>query len=278
MRERTNPSVVCQPVTAGAPVCSRPMIAVTHDRFAGRAEPTCTPSSCLSKVLQDNLRLTRAFEARLTHIVLGLRGDWLAGPAARWPSICSQNELAVTDIEKRVATAIRKSFFCFSQFLCGLEVLLLEIQQLGVVCEEALLSIEKLFVHRHHHFGQLVGITDADGSLADIDGNAKSANRARNESHVHESSFCNRSVRERADRMRGCELPPDMSATAAPRALISISPRGTRDVESFRSLVRMWLRPSSSHAPQPAFLLLGRLQIAAMAGGMLTESAHLWGA
>jgi hypothetical protein len=86
--------------------------------------------------------LSAVVKARLAEVVQGLRADWLAGPALRWEQIHPIHEMACTDIDKRVSAALRDAFFGFSQFLCGLEVLLLEIEEGLAGCGQPPLPIE----------------------------------------------------------------------------------------------------------------------------------------
>lgn len=75
-----------------------------------------------------------------------LRVAWLAGPAQLWGDIHPIRMEARGEGEQRIAVALCQGFFQFSQLLAGLEVLLLESQQLGVVREEAVLGLEQLVV------------------------------------------------------------------------------------------------------------------------------------
>ncbi len=82
-------------------------------------------------------------EAGLTNVVLRLRQSWIAGPAGLWGDIHPIHEDARGEFEQGVATALRERFFQFSQFLAGLEVVLLERQQLRVVAKQPLLGAER---------------------------------------------------------------------------------------------------------------------------------------
>lgn len=91
-------------------------------------------------------RLDPAIEARLTEVVQRLRAAWLAGPALLWSDVHPIHELAVSEVEKRVALTLRLGFFQFSQFIAGFEVLLLQLEQLGLVNEQLILSLEELAI------------------------------------------------------------------------------------------------------------------------------------
>ncbi|WP_157128485.1 hypothetical protein [Cupriavidus sp. USMAA2-4] len=74
----------------------------------------------------------------------------------------------MSDLEKRIATAIEQGFLQFSQLLAGLEVILLEGEKLGVVREESILGLEQLFVHLTDDRRELVGVPDPNGGPADV--------------------------------------------------------------------------------------------------------------
>lgn len=127
-------------------------------------------------------------QARLTDVVLGLRESWCAGPALAWVDIYTVDEEARSDLEKRITLALRESFFNFSQFLCGFEILLLQFHETGVVNEQTLLGIEKLFVHRDDHAAKHVCVSDGDGALANINSCLNGASGAGNHCEVHRNS------------------------------------------------------------------------------------------
>lgn len=150
--------------------------------------PTGRAAKEAPQVLQHDLRLGNAIEAGLTDVVLGLRSDFVAGPAKNWASICAVDEMARGELEKRVTTALRQGFFQFSQLLCGLEVLLLQSQQFGVVREQTLLGIEQLFVHRDDHLSELVAVADSHGSLGHVSSGFQRTDGAGDERQIHVSS------------------------------------------------------------------------------------------
>lgn len=127
-------------------------------------QPTVGPhgevplKNCLSPIV----------EARLTDVVLRLRGSWIDGPAQLWGDIHPICQMPLGEFEKRVATTLRQGFFEFSQFLAGFEVLLLQSHQLGVVSEEAVLGLEKLVVDLAHRNGDLVEVPQADSRLSNF--------------------------------------------------------------------------------------------------------------
>lgn len=138
--------------------------------------------------LKDGLHLTDAVKTRLTDVVLGLRADFIAGPARHWDGICSICELSGNELDKRVTTALREGFFKFSQLLCGLEVILLQGHQFGVVREETLLGLEKLFVHADDDFVQFVGVADLDCRFSDVECSAQRGDGASDQGQVHTGS------------------------------------------------------------------------------------------
>lgn len=89
-----------------------------------------------------------AVEAVLAEVVLRLRASWRGGPALLWDDLHPLRKVAGSKFEKFVTIAIVEGFVEFSQLLCGLEVLLLKRRELGVVSEEAVLSLEDRIVQR----------------------------------------------------------------------------------------------------------------------------------
>jgi len=99
-------------------------------------------------------------------MVLMLRDFWIALPASIGVHhVC---ESAVSDIDKRIASLLRDGFSEFSQLLCGLEVIVLELQQHGVVSEQALLSSEKLLVDLRDSRSRLVEIPNTHRSSSEV--------------------------------------------------------------------------------------------------------------
>ena len=162
----------------------------TNDVLASRAGPGDYSSTVVGAggLLEDRLHLSGTVEARLADVVHGLRTDFVAGPALHWDAICLVGELARNEFDKRVATALREGFFKFSQLLCGLEMILLQAEQFGVVREETLLGIEKLFIHANDDFVQLVGVADLDSRFPDVERGAQSADRTSDQGQVHACS------------------------------------------------------------------------------------------
>lgn len=107
-------------------------------------------------------------EARLTEIVHRLRADWISSMAGHWTDIYTVDESSRGNLEKRISTTLRQGFFQFSQFLAGFEVLILQLQQLGVVREQTLLGLEKFVVDLRNLNGDLVEISQSNHCLAKI--------------------------------------------------------------------------------------------------------------
>ena len=153
---------------------------------AARAVPVI-PEIRFGVMPQHIPALSGAIQARLTDVVLGLRESWCAGPALAWVDIHTVDEEARSDLEKRITLALRESFFHFSQFLCGFEILLLQLHETGVVNEQTLLGIEKLFVHRDNYATEHVCVSDRDGALANINSCLNGASGAGNHREVHKN-------------------------------------------------------------------------------------------
>jgi hypothetical protein len=120
------------------------------------------------RIFQSENDLSPVVKARLTDVVRGLRASWIAGPASFWGDIYTINPMSVTGLDQRVTSPLRDSFLCFSQFLAGLEQLLLDCDQLGAEREERFLSLEKLVVHRDSRFFQESIIPTRDDPFADV--------------------------------------------------------------------------------------------------------------
>lgn len=192
MRETSIPLAALEPLQGEGGV-SEPKFPV-----ARRAVPPSVGAAVRGDESQDDLRLGRAVEARLTEVVLGLRREFGIGCAGFWGDIHPIGELPLTDLEKRVFLALRQSFFNFSQLLCGLEVLLLQSQKLGVVSEQTMLGIEQLFVHLRDDTSERVGVPDVDGGLSNANGGLESADGARDSCVIHQGSPLVEKVRVRA--------------------------------------------------------------------------------
>ena len=122
---------------------------------------------CAPGVVELEHHFSPVVQARLTHVVGALRGAWLAGPAQLWGQIHPIREAAGTELDQRVAVALRQNFFCFGQFLCGVEQLLLQAEKLGVVSEQSVLGLEKLCVHTGHLFSDQVPVANTQQAGAD---------------------------------------------------------------------------------------------------------------
>ena len=154
----------------------------------GRANPVSIRSGSGREELQDNLRLSGPVEALLTDVVLRLRQSWINGPAKCWSGVHPISELAISEGEKRVSAALCEGFSQFSQFLCGLEVLLLQRANGSAEFEETLLGVEKLFVHGPNYFRRLGVVPHGDSSFADINGTADGPHGSGDQAEVHKSS------------------------------------------------------------------------------------------
>lgn len=120
-------------------------------------------------------------EAVLTNVVHRLRASWLAGPALLWGDVHPVSKFARSDLDKRIATLLVQGFARYSQLLAGLEVLLRDRKQFGVVSEESLLSLEQLLVDARHLDGDQRLISEAGSRPADVDRGSDSRAEAGNE-------------------------------------------------------------------------------------------------
>lgn len=159
--------------------------------------------------LQDDLVLSRPVEALLTDVVIRLRESWVAGPAKCWGGIHPISELAVTDGDKRVAAAFCEGFSNFSQFLCGLEVLMLQRVDGSAEFEQTLLGIEQLFVHGPDYVHRLGLVPDGQRTLSEIDGAIDSGDCTADEGKVHGNHL---RLEESCARGPGAAPPVDLGA------------------------------------------------------------------
>lgn len=109
-------------------------------------------------------RLDPILPTILAEVVLRLRREWNAGPALLWGLIHPIDKHAVTDLEKRVALLLRNGFFEYSQLLCGLEMLALQLQKGGVLREESVLGCEQRLVQLRNLRSSPVEVPHVDGS------------------------------------------------------------------------------------------------------------------
>ena len=100
--------------------------------------------------------LDPSIEARLTDVVKNLRGKWVEHIAAYWGDIHPICESSVGDFDKRISTTIRQGFLCFSQFLCCLELFLLDSKKFGIVTEERVLRLEKFIIEFRNNRRNLI--------------------------------------------------------------------------------------------------------------------------
>lgn len=134
---------------------------------------------------QDGFSPLGAVEAGLADVVLRLRRDWISVMGASWPSICAVGEAARDDFEQRVASLLREGFFSFGQLLCGLEVVLLERQKLGIVREEAVLGVQQRGIHLADLRRHLVEVSKAESGFPDVLGGVDGSDGAADERKIH---------------------------------------------------------------------------------------------
>lgn len=119
----------------------------------------------LREVFQDQDDFSPAVKARLANVVRDLRAAWLAGPALLWEDIHHIYPVSRTGLDKRVSSTLRDSFLGFSQFIAGLEQLLLDTKQMGTEKRESFLRLQKLIVHLNN-CGFQNGIVSSSNSTA----------------------------------------------------------------------------------------------------------------
>lgn len=120
---------------------------VSQGEVAPVAGPLGETVMRLGGELQDDFNAVRAIETLLTDVVLRLRRTWCAGPAECWSSVAGIREIAVEDLNKRVAATVYEGFVQFSDFLCGLEILLTQHKQGSADFLEALGKLEEFVIH-----------------------------------------------------------------------------------------------------------------------------------
>lgn len=120
---------------------------IKQDVCATATSPAVEVPVALGGKLQDDFSAVRAIETLLTDVVLRLRKTWCAGPAECWGSVASIRELAVEDRDKRVAATVYEGFVQFSDFLCGLEVLVTQHAKGSADFEKTLRGVEEFVIH-----------------------------------------------------------------------------------------------------------------------------------
>ena len=161
---------------------------VSEDVIAAAASPSGGRAVASGTELQKDLVVRRPIETILTDIALLLRNSWRAGPATHWGLIYSIRDLAVEDIDKRVAAAVCEAFRNFSQFLCCFEILMLQRVKGTAEFEKTLLGMEQLFVHGHNYFRDLGLVPDGQGGFTKVDSTANSGRNGTDNGHVHKGS------------------------------------------------------------------------------------------
>ena len=116
-------------------------------------------------------RLSPIVETRLTQVVHGLRASWLAGPAQFWGDVHPIREMSLGECEQRIATTLACGFLQFSELLAGFEVLVLQLEQSGVVREQSILHLEQLIVQGRRFFRDQVEVPYSDQGLCHVFGN-----------------------------------------------------------------------------------------------------------
>lgn len=157
---------------------------VEGDTFAGIKPAVARTASQVNASVQTALlqhRLDPLIEAKLAKVVHGLRTNWIAHIAGFWGDIHPIDKSAISDLDKRVATALREGFFHFSQLLCGFELLLLKSKELGVVPEESVLGLEKLVVELGNNRSNFVKVPDPERCLPEFLGGRDCTDGGRND-------------------------------------------------------------------------------------------------
>lgn len=109
----------------------------------------------------------------LTEVVLRLRKHWLDGCAQDWGIVRSVRHLPLPDFDQRVAAALGQGFTHFSQFLAGLEVLLLQRQKFSAEAEQTLLGVEQHVVELRKLCADQLRIAQLQGAAGQFDGLAQ---------------------------------------------------------------------------------------------------------
>ncbi|QDL55324.1 hypothetical protein [Rhodoferax aquaticus] len=127
-------------------------------------------SGSLVGVFKPHDDLRPAIETLLTDVVKGLRRDWLVTSAHRWGQLYPISEVAHTGLEKDVTTFVRQLFCRYSQLVAGLEMYLLQLQQGGVVRQEALLRLQELVIHFADLDAKHRTVSQCNSPIADLYG------------------------------------------------------------------------------------------------------------
>jgi hypothetical protein len=146
-----------------------------HAVAALGAEQAVGKASCVFDDGAHEHSLDPLVKALLTNVVRRLRGSWLTGPALLWGDIHPVRKVVTGEFDKRIATTLVQGFAQFSEFLAGFEMLVLELEQRGVVTEQRILGLEKRIVEGGCLFCDEFEVSDAKQCFSDVFGRADGA-------------------------------------------------------------------------------------------------------
>jgi hypothetical protein len=107
-------------------------------------------------------------KARLTQIVDRLAVDGFGHIAFGLDNIEAVNQLAATDLEQRVTSALGQGLISLAQIVNHLGILFLQIEQTGAMSEQRIVCLEQLAVDLRDLAHHLVPVAQLDGSIAQI--------------------------------------------------------------------------------------------------------------
>ena len=122
-------------------------------------------------------RLSPGVETALAQAWNALIGNWRVTFELLGERFADIYKDAARQADKRVMFALMEGLLEFSQFVCGGEMLLLQLRQRGGQTEQALLRIEELAVDLGHRRAELVEITDACRRLSQFLGRGQRAHQ-----------------------------------------------------------------------------------------------------
>lgn len=107
-------------------------------------------------------------KARLAQIVDRLVVDGFGALAFGLDSIEAVNQLAATDLEQRVTASFCQSLFGLAKIINHLGHLMLQLEQVGVMSEQRILSLEQLAIDLGNLADHLIPVAQLDSGIANI--------------------------------------------------------------------------------------------------------------
>ena len=117
---------------------------------------------------QPHDHFSPGIETRLAKVVNRIYDDWFAINNTAWVELEAINELAATDFEQRITSALIQNLTGLSQLVLRQAHLLLYLGEPGLMVEERILSLEQLAIHLSDLYRQQIPVSQLKGSLSNV--------------------------------------------------------------------------------------------------------------